>query len=119
MSATTTTATTKIIDRNSLKAKLDQKAKFHLWNVLTKDYYKPDKNIPGSKWISVDELEQKLPSLNAQKEDEIVVYCGGLQCPSSKRAAEKLVRMGFKNVSAYEGGIADWAEGNLPLVSLG
>jgi len=117
--STTETRNYQTIDRNALKAKLDEKAKFHLWNVLTKDYYKPDKNIPGSLWISVDEIEQKLPALGVQKEDEVVVYCGSFQCPSSKRAAEKLVRMGYRNVSAYEGGIADWAEGNLPLVPLG
>lgn len=114
-----TTATTyRAIDRNTLKSKLDRKEKFHLWNVLTKEYYKPDKNIPGSKWVPVNELEKRLPSLNAGKSDAIVVYCGSFQCPSSKQAAEKLVQLGFENVSAYEGGVADWAEGNLPFISV-
>jgi len=116
--ATTQTHAFKIIDRSTLKGKLDRKEKFHLWNVLVPQYYNAEKNIPGSKWIPVDQLDQKLPSLGAGKNDEIVVYCGSFTCPSSKQAAEKLARSGYTNVSAYEGGLADWIEGGLPVAKL-
>jgi rhodanese-related sulfurtransferase len=39
---------------------------------------------------------------------EIVVYCGGPKCPQSRIAAEKLVRLGYENVRAYEGGLEEW-----------
>lgn len=114
-----TTATTfKHITRDELKAKLDKREPIQLWNVLLKDYYKADKNIPGSKWIPVDTLTGELAGTLAKKDDVIVTYCGGVQCPSSKQAAEKLVSLGYTNVQAFEGGIQEWAEAGFPLVSL-
>ena len=108
-----------IIDRAGLKAKLDKKETFHFWNVLTKEFYKPEANIAGSQWISVDTITEKLANEKvAVKGETIVVYCGGPQCPSSKQAAEKLASFGYVNVSAYEGGLKDWSQAGLPLVKL-
>ena len=42
------------------------------------------------------------------KDAEIVVYCGGPKCPQSRMAAEKLVKLGYENVRAYEGGLEEW-----------
>ena len=106
-----TTQNFQVIDRQALKAKLDGKEKFHLWNVLEST----NENIPGSKNVPLTRLEEILPSLNAKKDEPIVVYCASFQCTASKAAAEKLVSLGFTDVSAYEGGLKDWKEGNLPL----
>lgn len=116
---TTTAQKFQRIDRAALKAKLDKKETFQLWNVLTKEYYKPEANIPGSSWIPVDTLTEKLATQKAPSKDStIVVYCGGTKCPSSKQAAEKLAAIGYRNVFAYEGGLQDWTEAGLPLVKL-
>ncbi len=106
----------KIIDRESLKKKLDSGQKFHLWNVLKKEYYK-EKSIPGSRWTPVNELTQNLPALGASINDEIVVYCGSFTCPSSKQAAQILAGSGYTNVQAYEGGLADWEEAGYSVVA--
>lgn len=45
---------------------------------------------------------------NLPKNGEIVVYCGGPKCPQSRMAAEKLVKFGYINVHAYEGGLEEW-----------
>jgi len=108
----------KIIDRAGLKAMIGRGDRFHLWNVLGREYYKPESNIPGSKWVPVDEVASKVKEFNVGKDDLVVTYCGGFQCPASKQAAEKLVSLGFTNVQAYEGGLQDWAEGGLPLVKI-
>ena len=116
----TTTATTnkyKIIGLDELKAKIDKKEKFHLWNTLTKEYYKPEANIPGSKWVPVDKVAEKAKEIK-DKNEPIVTYCGGPMCPASKQAAEKLVSLGSTNVSAFEGGLQEWTEAKLPLVKL-
>jgi rhodanese-related sulfurtransferase len=42
------------------------------------------------------------------KNQEIVVYCGGPKCPQSRMAAEKLGKLGYGNVRAYEGGLEEW-----------
>lgn len=116
---TTTVQKYQLIDRAGLKAKLDNKEKFHLWNVLTKEFYKPEANIAGSQWIPVDIVTEKLANEKVSaKTETIVVYCGGLQCPSSKEAADKLASFGYTSVFAYEGGLKDWSDGGLPLVKL-
>ena len=116
---TTTAQKYQPIDRAGLKAKIDKKDSFQLWNVLTKEFYKPEANIAGSQWIPVDSITEKLAGEKAAaKSETIVVYCGGPQCASSKQAAEKLASFGYANVLAYEGGLKDWSEAGLPLVKL-
>ena len=60
----------------------------------------------------------KVKELNLALNTTIVTYCGGIKCPSSKQAADKLASLGYTNVWAYEGGLQDWTEGGLPLVKL-
>lgn len=105
----------KLIDRDTLKAKLDKREKFHLWNVLGPKYYKPEENIPGSKNVPEEKLEELLPALHVGKEEPIVVYCAGGQCTASVKAAQKLTGLGYKNVWAYEGGTKEWKEAGFPL----
>ncbi|MBI4424492.1 MAG: rhodanese-like domain-containing protein [Elusimicrobia bacterium] len=114
---TTTTQKFQLIDRTALKAKMDNKEKFHFWNVLTKEFYKPEANIAGAQWIPVDTITEKLASAKvAGKGETNVGHCGGPDCPSSKQAAEKLASFGYTNVFAYEGGLKDWSANGLPLV---
>ena len=108
----------RLIDRAGLKAKIDRKETFHLWNVLSKESYKPEANIPGSKWMPLDSFTETLVAQKAKKDDFIVVYCGGKECTASQQAAEKLSGMGYVNVFRYEGGLQDWTEAKLPLVTL-
>ena len=108
--------TFQLIDRKTLKAKIDAKETFQLWNVLTSEYYKPDANIPGSKWVPVNTLTEALAAEKAKKDENIVTYCGGGECKASKEAAEKLSSFGYNKVFAYEGGLKDWSEAGFPLV---
>lgn len=115
----TTQSKWKVIDRATLKAKLDKNEKFQLWNVLGTEWYKPHANIQGSKWLAIEKLSGELIAKTEPKKDALIVtYCGGPQCPASKQAADKLVSLGYTNVYAYEGGLQDWKEGGLPFVSL-
>jgi rhodanese-related sulfurtransferase len=108
-----------LIDRISLKQKLDHKHEFQLWNVLPKDRYDANVNIPGSQWVPVDSLTEAVAAKKAKKDEYIVVYCGGGQCESSKMAAEKLTGWGYSSVFTYEGGLKDWREGGLPTACCG
>ena len=107
-----------LLDRITLKARIDHKEPFQLWNTLAKADYKPDVNIPGSKWVPFDTLNQELAAKLAKKDETIIVYCGGGQCLASKTAAEKLTSWGYTGVFTYEGGLKDWSEGGLPVVKL-
>ena len=106
------------IDGKTLKAKIDAKETFQLWNVLKSDYYKADENIPGSKALPVDTLTEKLAGDTAKKDEMIVTYCGGGDCKASAEAAEKLTSFGYTKVFAYEGGLKDWKQAGFPLVTI-
>ena len=86
----------------------------HLWNVLTDDYFAGDM-IPGSRRVPLDTVGREVARLGLPRDAAIVVYCAGPSCPQSRMAAEKLAALGFTNVSAFEGGIEEWAASGRPL----
>lgn len=45
----------------------------------------------------------------------IVTYCGGVQCWSSYNAALRAMKLGYRNVAWYRGGIEAWQQAGLPL----
>lgn len=74
------------------------------------DFYKghiPDaENFPLDS-MDADSIEDRL-TLN----DNIVVYCGGFDCPASTNATSLLTSLGY-NVIDYKGGIEEWeSKGN-------
>jgi rhodanese-related sulfurtransferase len=58
--------------------------------------------------VPLDKVGNEVRSTNLPKTAEIVVYCGGPKGPQSRMAAEKLVKLGYDNVRAYEGGLEEW-----------
>lgn len=97
----------KTITTQELKSRIGQDIGLHVWNVTTDQYFKGEM-IPGSRHIPVDKLSGALKNASVTQDSEIVVYCAGPKCPASKMAAEQLTGLGFKNVTAFEGGIEDW-----------
>ena len=100
-------AEVKTISTEKLQQRLDQDNSLHLWNVLTDGYFKGEM-IPGSHRVPLDTIGRKVPAAKARKDEEIIVYCGGPQCPQSLQAAQKLMDLGYTNVKAYEGGLEEW-----------
>lgn len=45
----------------------------------------------------------------------IVVYCGGVQCWSSYNAALRAMKLGYRNVAWFRGGIEAWQQAGLPM----
>ena len=97
------------IARNELKRMLDRGGDFHLWNVLTDDYFHGEM-IPGSHRVPLDEVGRHVARSHVPKDAEIIVYCAGPRCPMSGMAAEQLRKLGYTHVRAYEGGIEEWVE---------
>lgn len=80
-------------------------------NVLARDAYEK-LHIKGSISIPRGELERGgWEGLDRSK--EIIVHCSSYSCGASRMAAEFLEAKGFDS-RAYEGGIKEWAEANLP-----
>jgi rhodanese-related sulfurtransferase len=97
----------KTISTEELQQRLGNGKSLHLWNVLTDGYF-TDEMIPGSNRVPLDTIGHEGSEGKAPKKEEIVVYCGGPQCPQSLQAAQKLMDLGYTNVKAYEGGLEEW-----------
>ena len=111
-SVTTTEAAVNTISTPELQQLLDSKRRIEFWNVLTDEWFKGE-NIFGSRRVPLDKIGSEVRSTNLPKNAEIVVYCGGPQCPQSRMAAEKLTKLGYENVRAYEGGLEEWKAAGL------
>ena len=115
MSDTTATQTpVKTVSTVELRDLLNSKRPIQFWNVLTDQYFKGE-NISGSRRVPLNKVGSEVRSTNLPKDTEIVVYCGGPTCPMSRMAAEKLVKLGYGNVRAYEGGIEEWQAAGFPI----
>ena len=62
----------------------------------------PRSELMAGRWAELDKLRA------------VVVHCSSYSCGASKDAAEFLEGKGF-DVRAYEGGIKEWAEADLPV----
>lgn len=81
-------------------------------NVLDKELFE-DCHIKGSIHIPFDQIDTCRNFID--KNAEIVIYCSNYQCTTSEYAARKLKELGYANVSVYEGGMAEWYQGGLPV----
>ena len=57
--------------------------------------------------------EAKLAKV-VNKDQEVVLYCGGLDCKLSSKATEMAVSWGFKNVYYFPGGYPAWRGAGYP-----
>lgn len=80
----------------------------HLVDVLSKEYFE-EEHIPGAINIPLDRIASEALE-RFDKDEEIVVYCKDQECGASPKAAEKLEKLGFKNVKDFEGGLKAWKD---------
>ncbi len=104
----------KTISTQEVRQLLESKRAFEFWNVLTDEWFKGEV-IPGSRRVPLDRVGNEVRSISLPKDAEVVVYCGGSTCPQSRLAAEKLAKLGYENVRAYEGGLEEWKSAGLPI----
>jgi rhodanese-related sulfurtransferase len=53
--------------------------------------------------------------LGSDKEKPVVIYCGFVKCTRSHNGAMWAVRLGYKNVYRYPGGVFAWKGAKYPL----
>lgn len=105
------------ISREELRQRLDESKHVLLLDVLPEENFE-DEHISGARNVPFDddqEFVEKVSSLVSARDDYIVLYCAGGDCPASAKAARVLEKAGFTNVRAYEGGIIDWTQSSLPV----
>jgi rhodanese-related sulfurtransferase len=104
----------KLIDRNTLRAKLAAAAPVVLVEALPEKYYR-DWHLPGARHLPHDRVDALAPVVLPDKAAEIVVYCASSTCQNSHIAARRLEQFGYTNVAVFPGGKQDWQDAGLPV----
>jgi rhodanese-related sulfurtransferase len=71
-------------------------------------------HLPGAINLPPEWVDERGPSRIPDRDTEVVVYCATSTCDSSVIVGNRLVELGYRNISHYAGGKRDWLEGGLP-----
>src|ERR1044071_4508904 len=99
------------IDRDELKQKLDHPKKFVLIEALPPEYFRKV-HLPGALNIPADQIRTQAPELIPNKDMEIIVYCAGPTCHTSRQAADEFTGMGYANVRRQRRLDSGWSAGS-------
>jgi rhodanese-related sulfurtransferase len=99
---------------DQVKAKQDHGERFTLIDVREDHEWAKD-HLPDALHLSKGIIERDIEATLPDPRTEIVLYCGGGF--RSALAADNLQKMGYSNVFSMDGGIRDWREKGLPLVT--
>ena len=102
------------IDTDALVARRAAEPRLVLLEALPARYYDAA-HLPGARHFPHDEETLRAPLVVPDRATPIVVYCANRQCRNSHVAAERLVALGYGDVSVYEGGKEAWDAAGLPL----
>ncbi len=84
-----------------------------LVNALAREAFEEER-IPGSISIPASEAVRLAGDILA-KDQAIVVYCASKHCTASPTLAQKLVDLGYTQVTDFDGGIKAWEHAGLPV----
>ena len=115
----------KVVDTKELKGWLDQKKAMLIVDTMPYEDSYRKQHIPGAVQIefpipemtSLDDKKKEalLKLIGPDKNRLIVFYCGFTKCTRSHNAAMWAVKLGYKNVYRYPGGIKGWDEAGYPV----
>lgn len=95
-----------------VKARLDRGERFHFLDIREDHEFAKD-HAKGAIHLGKGIIERDIESVVPDKQDPIVLYCGGGY--RSVLAADALQQMGYENVLSMDGGIRAWREAGYPL----
>lgn len=105
----------KTISIEELKNKIDDGEDIQIVDVRGKECCYNLGHVPGAISIPLNEFEERAPK-ELKKSIPVIVYCGGVSCTLSPRAAHLLTsQMGFTTVAHYKGGITEWRNSGFPV----
>ena len=115
----------KIVSTEELKKWIDEKKKMLIIDTMPyEDSYKKE-HVPGAvqfefpipELTNLDEKTKEafLKVLGTDKDIPLVIYCGFVKCTRSHNGAMWAVKLGYKNVYRYPGGIKAWMEADYPV----
>ena len=69
-------------------------------------------HVPGAKHLDSEGFTEK--DLPADKQSNIVFYCGNPLCRKAPTAAKRAKQMGYENVKVMSAGISGWIDNKMP-----
>jgi rhodanese-related sulfurtransferase len=102
------------ITREELRQRIESGDEFVLVDALTPMSF-AHSHLPGAINLPPEWVEERGPQRIPDFETEVVVYCATSTCDSSVIVGNRLVELGYRNVSHYAGGKRDWIEAGLPV----
>lgn len=94
------------------KARLDRGESLHFLDVREDLEFAKD-HAKGARHLGKGVIERDVESLIPNKDEAIVLYCGGGY--RSVLAADALQQMGYTNVVSMDGGIKAWRDAGYPM----
>ena len=94
------------------KARLDRGEALHFLDVREDHEFEKD-HAKGARHLGKGIIERDVETLISNKEEAIVLYCGGGY--RSVLAADALQHMGYTNVMSMDGGIKGWRDAGYPM----
>lgn len=115
----------RVVTTDELKKWIDQKKNMLLVDTMPYDDSYKKQHIPSAvnfafpipEMTSMDEKTKAalIKSLGPDKNRLIVFYCGFTKCARSHNGAMWAVKLGYRNVYRYPGGIKGWTEADYPV----
>jgi rhodanese-related sulfurtransferase len=116
LSAPAAEAEFRIIATAELKALMDEKKDLVLVDTRTAEEFQ-EAHIKGAISIPEKVFDEKLSLLPSDKNALVVLYCNGVKCGKSKKAAKKAEAVGYRNLVIYAEGFPVWEEKGLAIVA--
>lgn len=104
-----------IISTEHLKSLVDAKKAMMLIDARTKDEYQ-EAHIQGAINMPEKTFDENIGMLPAEKHALLVLYCNGVKCGKSKKAAAKAAAKGYTNILVYGEGFPVWEEKGYKIV---
>lgn len=106
----------RVIATAELRALMDEKKDLVLVDTRTPEEFQ-EAHIKGAVSIPEKVFEEKLSLLPTDRNAPVVLYCNGVKCGKSKKAAKKAEAAGYRNLAIYAEGFPVWEEKGFAIVA--
>jgi rhodanese-related sulfurtransferase len=106
----------RVVSTEQLKTMIDEKKEVVLVDTRTAEEFQ-EAHIRGAISIPEKTFESQLALLPVDKNTMIVLYCNGVKCGKSRKAAKKAETAGYRNLVLYAEGFPVWEEKGYAIVA--
>lgn len=104
----------KDVDTKTMKAWIDQHKDMVIIDARSGED-DDHKRLPKAINLSYDSSDSKIRAAVPNQSTVVVIYCADAECSAGTRLANRLVRMGYRNVYRYADGMTAWSEAGHPV----